>query len=443
MIRGFSILRAGLLCTAFVFAVPGFAQDVPVAPPPPPDKGDSPRAAGGNPAVQSLIKEDGISRAQAEERIALQAEILALLQKSSLLQSAGFVDLAVQHKPVYQVWLNFTDNSEKSAILKEIPPNLRRYVKVRQAKHDRAGRAAGFTALSKAVAGTGQAFPVGYDSVAEQYFIDVPDAATRDKVMAAIPKGLVDDVRIDVGPVPVPEQGASTTAVPTGARAGDWAAAGYRSTSTAGSSNPGAPCTLAFTVTFGTNLRGILTAGHCTEPKYVRYADHDVTFPAAYIERPTGNYDFAIYRTDGLSTDYQLYYKNSYGIPEFPSSGWLNTKNFIRVANQWQGMSICISGSVSGLACGKIVSTAYDWRGTGASSFVKLSSTAQGDLSQGGDSGAPTFAYVDPRTSTDISATGIHVAGAGSGSTAVAVYMPIDRIFEVGVTNLKLITTPW
>jgi hypothetical protein len=241
----------------------------------------------------------------------------------------------------------------------------------------------------------------------------------------------------------VPEQGASTTATPTGVRAGDWASPGYRTTSTAGSTNPGAPCTLAYSVTFGTSFRGILTAGHCTEPKYIHYADHDVTFPAAYLERTTGNYDFSIYRTDGMNTDYQLYYNNTYGIPEFPSSGWLNTKNFIRGANQWQGMSVCISGSVTGLACGQISSATYDWRGTGTSSFVRLTSTLQGDLSQGGDSGAPTFAYINPNTTTDISATGIHVAGSGSGSTAVAVYMPIDRIFDVGVTNLKLITTPW
>ena len=73
---------------------------------------------------------------------------------------------------------------------------------------------------------------------------------------------------------------------------------------------------------------------------------------------------------------------------------------------------------------------------------MKLSSTAQGDLSQGGDSGAPVFAYVNPNTTRDISATGIHVAGSGSGSTAISVYMPIDRIFELGVSNLKLVTTP-
>lgn len=249
---------------------------------------------------------------------------------------------------------------------------------------------------------------------------------------------------MDVGPIPVPEQSPSTTATPIGVRAGDWVAGGYRTTSTATSTNPWAPCTLAYSVTFGTNLRGILTAGHCTEPKFIRYSDHDVTFPAAYLERfGSGNYDFAIYRIDGMSTDYQFYYDNSHGIPEFPRSGWLNTKNFIRGSSQWQGMSNCISGSVTGLACGKIVTTNYDWRGTGSSSFVKLSSTAQGDLSQGGDSGAPVFAYVNPSTTRDVSATGIHVAGAGTGSTATAVYMPIDRIFEVGVSNLKLVTTPW
>lgn len=435
--------REVAVCASILIAVPAWGQEAPIAPPPPPDKGETVPAAGGNPAVQSLMQTDGISRAEAEERIALQADILALLQNTSLLQSAGFVDLAVQHKPVYQVWLNFTDNSDKSALLKAVPPKLRRYVKIRKAKHDKSGRSAGFNVLSKAIAATGQAYPIGYDAVAEQYFVDVPDATTRREVLAAIPPGLADDVRVDVGPIPVPEQNASTSATPTGARAGDWAAGGYRTTSTSTSTNPGAPCTLAYPVTFGTNLRGILTAGHCTEPKFIRYSDHDVTFPAAYIERSgSGNYDVAIYRTDGLNTDYQIYYSNTYGIPEFPRSGWLNTKNFIRGSNQWQGMSNCISGSVTGLACGKIVSTTYDWRGTGASSFVKLSSTAQGDLSQGGDSGAPVFAYVNPNTTRDISATGIHVAGSGSGSTAISVYMPIDRIFELGVSNLKLVTTP-
>lgn len=428
---------------ATLLAAPTLAQEAPVAPAPPPDKGDSASVSTGNPAVQSLIATDGISRAEAEERINLQADILNLLQKTSLLQAAGFVDLAVQHKPVYQVWLNFVDNGDKNALLQEIPPKLRRYVKVRKAKHDKSGRAAGFNALAKSISATGRPFPIGYDSVAEQFFVDVPDAATRATVLAAIPPGLVADVRVDIGPIPVPEQNASVTATPTGVNTGDWVAGGYRTTSTASSTNPGAPCTLAYPVTFGTNLRGVLTAGHCTEPKYVHYTDHDVTFTAAYVERPSGNYDFAIYRTDGLNTDYQIWYDNTFGIPEFPRSGWLNTKNFIRGANQWQGMSNCISGSVTGLACGKIVSLNYDWRGTGGSSFVKLSDTAQGDLSQGGDSGAPVFAYINANTTKDISATGIHVGGAGTGTTAVSVYMPIDRIFEVGVSNLKLVTTPW
>lgn len=239
-----SNIRRWALCAGLAISVPAWGQEAPVAPLPPPDRGDAAAAPAGNPAVLSLMQADGISRAEAEERIALQADILALLQNSALLDAAGFVDLAVQHRPVYQVWLNFVDNRDKSALLKEIPPKLRRYVKIRKAKHPKAERRAGFNALT-------------------------------------------------------------------------------------------------------------------------------------------------------------------------------------------------------GLACGKVVTTNYDWRGTGSSSFVKLSSTAQGDLSQGGDSGAPVFAYVNPSTTRDISATGIHVAGAGSGSTATAVYMPIDRIFEVGVSNLKLVTTPW
>ena len=435
--------KCALVTSALITSGSASAQNAPVVPAPPTPAVQGDQTGVGNAAVESLMQSENISRSEAQNRIALQADILALLQSSTLLEDPGFVDLAVQHQPVYQVWLNFADNSNKSNLLKEVPPQLRRYIKIRKAKDDKGARSAGFNALSKAITATGSAYPIGYDAVDEQYFVDVPDESTRALVANAIPPGLANRVRINVGVAPMPEQSASTTATPSGVRAGDWVAPGWRSTSTAGSTNPGAPCTLAFSVTFGTNLRGILTAGHCTEPKYINYGDHTVTFNAAYIERTTGNFDVAIYRTDGLNTDYQLYYKNTYGIPGFSSSGWLNTKNFIRGSNQWQGMSNCISGSVTGLACGKISSATYDWRGTGSSSFVRLTNTAQGDLSQGGDSGAPVFAYVNPNATRDISATGIHVAGSGSGNTAVSVYMPIDRIFDLGVSNLKLVTTPW
>lgn len=435
------LLRLALFSAAVVSPLAIAAQDIPVAPAPPP-KDAAPPSGTSNPAVQSLMQSDGIGRADAEERIGLQADILALLESTALTSDPGFVELVVVHKPVYQVILSFADNSDKAELLKSVPAKLRRYVKVRKAKHDRGQRAGSLSALSKAVGGTGKSLPIGYDSIAERYFVEVPDEAARSQVTAVVPPGIAADVDVLITEIPTKEQSQSTTATPAGVRAGDWAAAGYRSTSTAASTNPGAPCTLAYPVTFGTNLRGILTAGHCTEPKYIHYADHDVTFTSAYIERDSGKYDFAIYRTDGLNTDYQLYYWNRWGIPEFPASGWLRTKNFIRGANLWVGMSICVSGSVNGLACGKIVTLPYLWNGDPNAPYVLVSNTAQGDLNQPGDSGAATFAYVDPRTSVDISATGIHVGGSGTGSTAREVFMPIDRIFEVGVTNLKLITTP-
>lgn len=188
MLKGSTFARWAA-CAGLAASVPAWSQNAPVAPPPPSDRGDTAVAAQGNPAVQSLMQADGISRAEAEERIALQADILDLLQNSALLDAAGFVDLAVQHTPAYQVWLNFADNSDKSALLKEIPPKLRRYVKIRKAKHDRTGRAAGFNALARAISATGQTYPIGYDSIAEVFFVDVPDASARAAVLAAIPPG--------------------------------------------------------------------------------------------------------------------------------------------------------------------------------------------------------------------------------------------------------------
>ena len=142
-------LRSVIVLAASCFtAQAALAQEAPVAPAPPPSDGRTTQAPAGNPAVQSLMRANNLSESEAEERIALQADILALLQNSSLLEAAGFVDLAVQHEPVYQVWLNFEDNRSKAALLKEVPPKLRRYVKLRQAKRGKPARAAGFNALS-------------------------------------------------------------------------------------------------------------------------------------------------------------------------------------------------------------------------------------------------------------------------------------------------------
>ena len=94
--------KCALVTSALITAGSASAQDAPVAPsaPKPTVQGD--QTGVGNAAVESLMQSENISRSEAQNRIALQADILALLQSSTLLEDPGFVDLAVQHQPVYQ-----------------------------------------------------------------------------------------------------------------------------------------------------------------------------------------------------------------------------------------------------------------------------------------------------------------------------------------------------
>jgi len=152
----------------------------------------------------------------------------------------------------------------------------------------------------------------------------------------------------------LPKPISSKTAVPTNVGPGQWADAGL-SVYTQG--NTGQLCTLGFGITFASGLNGVLTAGHCTEPK-VAVAPYGYIFQDTYDEytegATSGNYDYAIYRTDGLYSEDYIYFNNHRRTGGFPSSGYLRTGSFIRQRYVWVGMYTCLSGAVSGLDCGEV-----------------------------------------------------------------------------------------
>ncbi len=424
------------LVSGTILASPAGAQRVAPAPPPP---GTEP-AIKVAPGVPDIMRRQGISEAEARAVLDRQGEISRFLAESPLTQRPDFVDLVVRPKP-YQIILTFERDVALPEVIEQVPASLRRYVKVRKAKHEKSKRSADLARLTGAFAGVSKAFAVGYDSDAETFFVDTDGAATTAKLRAAVPADLAAEVTFETGALP--REQVNTNAVPTGVRSGDWAVAGW-GTYTVGTNQP---CTLAFPITFNTGLEGILTASHCTEPKYVPRPTHNYTFQDVYYESPrTGNYDFAIYRTDGLLTDYRLYYSNIRSTPGYGAEDWLTVKNFIRRASQWVGMYACKSGTETGLTCATVQSITYDWRQTGSSVFVRMTSDRQ--ISAGGDSGAPVFVTLDSSRPSEITAAGIHTGGWGAttqNGVYVSVYMPIDRIFESyssTVTNVRLKTAP-
>jgi hypothetical protein len=91
-----------------------------------------------------------------------------------------------------------------------------------------------------------------------------------------------------------------------------------------------------------------------------------------------------------------------------------------------------------------VTSLSYPYTYFGDGRFVRVSNSKQPQLRQAGDSGGPWFTSTVVSTSTDVSALGIHITGAGSGTTAYALYMAIERLFALpagGPTDVRLFLT--
>jgi len=424
-------LLIGLLVSSGIEPLSAQGRTPQVPPNPPADPSTLPPAEDVTTAF--IMREEGVSREEARARVDRQGEIARFLQESGLTGREDFVDLAVRHKP-YQIILTFERDVPVNEIVGTVPQELRSFVKVRKAKAPKADRLNGLQVLRSAFRAAAGRFALGYDATDELFFVDTDSQATTTALTPLVPEALRDTVRFNTGALPIAN--ASTTATPTGVQPGDWAVAGWH-TETVNATR--IYCTLGFPITFGNGLQGILTAAHCTEPKRVPRQTHAYVFPDVYYENPTGNYDYAIYRTDGLTTDYQIYYNNPQGTQGYASSDWLSTKNFLRLGSTWMGMYTCKSGALSGVTCGKVISKIYDYGRSGAF-FLRLSSSTI--LGQEGDSGGPAFVTMDTSRPREVTAVGLHIAGGYTSEFGyTSVVMPIDRIFD-HVSNVRLKTMP-
>lgn len=345
--------------------------------------------------------------------------------------------------------MTFEKGVKVNEIISEVPQKLRRFIKVRKSKNTKAGRRDTTTELTRAFSSIPSGYSVWYDADAEIIRVDTDTEETASKLRPLVPKKLSDNIEFMVGFLP--KKISSTTAVPTNVIAGQWADAGH-GVYTRGSTST--LCTLGFGITFENGLNGILTAGHCTEPK-VAVSPNGYAFEDTYVEytegATNGNYDYAIYRTDGLYSEDYIYFNNHRQTGGFPSTGYFRTGSFIRQRYLWVGMYTCLSGTVSGLDCGEVWEVNYNNRGN-AGTFTRLRNYYS-SFAEAGDSGAPAFAELSTNKDGEVTAMGIMVGGdsapySWSGSPTGLVYQgvmqPIDRIFEHldGKHNVRVKTTP-
>jgi hypothetical protein len=372
----------------------------------------------------------GISEADARERLAVQSEVMELSARLNRENDPAYADIWTEHSPVFKVIVAFADTKDRKALLDSLSPRMRRYVQLKTVPKSKTQVQADLDALAAALKAGGFEFGGGFDPRTGRYTFEVETQQAASAARALIPPQLRDQVGIVVHELPKPE------AAPTGVQSGDWIAGGY-------SLYPirtDAQCTFGFPVRFGSSAtKGILTAGHCGAVAEYYYNGHWITFSAPVIHREELKYDFEIFETTGLNDDggYEVYYTNTYNVPQFASSGYFKVYAWVSWANQNVGDTMCKSGQQTGITCGQITNDNYWYKNSYG--WILASNTSQPDISAPGDSGGPWF--YDPGTGTNIIAAGIHDAGDGVGSTATAVYMPVDWIDDQDST-IRLVLTP-
>lgn len=385
-----------------------------------------------NPAVTHLMQAYGLDQAEAKKRIDLQGEILRLSERLNLENDAAYADMYIQHTPNYKVVVLFADKKDRKDWLKSLSPKIRPYVTLKTGLRSRAVQGKRFEELNASLRSLSVPFASRYDLAHGRFSVTVEDPVDVEQVKAVLPKSRRLDTQVEVGLVP------RTEALPTGVQPGDRLYGGNPIFEVQG--NPSYYCTLGYAVNFtsgGVAKKGILTAGHCADTMYVDFGGHFVTLSGPVIQKAdmgtdglSDKYDYQIWDVTGLTVDNTIAFKDINGIPEFPATGTFRMTAITGFLNQKAGMIVCKSGHTTGITCGEIINgnATHD----GVAGWIEVSKTQQADISEPGDSGGPWFLY--PGTSSTITGVGIHTAGAGTGSTSIAIYMPIDYIDDQNTT---------
>lgn len=155
-----------------------------------------------NPSVTHLMQSYGLSKDEAQMRIDLQGDIIALSERLNAGGDAAYGDMYVQHEPNFKILVLFADRSDRKAFLDSLDPKLRRYVQLKVAKKSRGIATRELEALNAALAALGVPFTSKYDLVAEQFVINVESEAAAQRVRAALPETRKVETLVAVVPLP-------------------------------------------------------------------------------------------------------------------------------------------------------------------------------------------------------------------------------------------------
>lgn len=401
-----------------------------------------------NPSVSYLMARYDLSRSEAETRIAVQGDVIALSERLNAEGDPQYGDMFIQHEPQFKIVILFADKDDRKAFLDSLDPKLRRYVQLKQARKSRGVFARELEELASALNASGIPYTAKYDLETERYVVTAASASDAARIRDLLPATRKVETDVVVAPLP------RVQAPPTGVQSGDRLYAGnplFVSALPSGTTDATirrddlSDCTLGFAVGYtknGVAKRGILTSGHCPNTMRVKFGDRYVTLsgpdeekrnrdPAYGGDGVSDKWDYQIFDATGLIVDNQITYFDENNIPEFPASGIHRLTAITGYYNQKKGMVVCKSGGNTGITCGTISNGALTY--DGALGWIEVNGTNQAVISVGGDSGSGWYLY--PGTASSVTGVGVHTAGnAVPGPSGIAVYMPVDYIDDQNST---------
>lgn len=375
----------------------------------------------------------GISAEEAQLRLDLQEQVIALSEKLNAENDPNYADMYIQHTPVYKIVILFSDNKNRHQFLKSLDPKLQRYVQLKNVKKSRSQYEQELDELGKLIQTLNIPYTAKFDLEKQRYEVVVENKDNLNTIKQATKKlPFKNEIHLEIGSLPVSQS------APTGVQKGDKISGGV-AVSIPNSGN-NYDCTIGYAVNYkvgNTVKQGILTAGHCGKILNYKIGNRTIVFsnPVVWYGAKDGSrgdgksdkYDYAVFDATGLTLSNEVKYKNTNGIPEFakPTGAFKVTKT-LSFMNQKKGMIVCKSGETTGITCGEISNGNYEYNGT--KGWIEVKNSKQPNVSAGGDSGGPWFLY--PGKSTTITAVGVHSAGDKPSANVedFAIYMPIDYI---------------
>ncbi|MFC0819920.1 S1 family peptidase [Moraxella marmotae] len=375
----------------------------------------------------------GISAEEAQLRLGLQEQVIALSEKLNTENDPNYADMYIQHTPVYKIVILFSDNKNRHQFLKSLDPKLQRYVQLKNVKKSRSQYEQELNELGKLIQTLGIPYTAKFDLEKQRYEVTVENKDDFNAIKQEAKKlSFKNDIHLEIGSLPVSQS------APTGVQKGDKVFGGNKITLQP--NNTGGYCTIGYAVNYKVGAiakQGILTAGHCSKSINIDINGRNIAFsnPIVWYSSKEGRYgdgkndkyDYAVFDATGLALTNEVKYKNTNGIPEFAKpAGTFKVTKTLGFMNQKKGMIVCKSGQTTGITCGEITNGNYTRNG--ASGWIEVKNSKQPNVSAGGDSGGPWFLY--PGKATTITAVGIHSAGDEPSANVedFAIYMPIDYI---------------